>query len=131
MKGWTLFPLWGLEMAENGFGLDQPIFDDATIVSPSFLKRFSPPDATSQALFRGTGLRELLEAGGTEMVGPAPTAQLLEVTPGAFIAVRRRDPDDALRYAENIRALLTGSLVLTSGQAKGVSLTPLPLHWSA
>ena len=26
MKGWICYPLWGLEMVENGFGIESPIF---------------------------------------------------------------------------------------------------------
>jgi hypothetical protein len=119
-------------MAENGLGLEQPIFGDATIIPPSYLKKYAPADDRTKALFAGEGLRAVLESGDAEMLGPAPVDRLIDIaSPGAFIAVRRNKPEDALRYAESIRALLTGSAVLTSGQGKGFAMTPLPLQWSA
>jgi hypothetical protein len=131
MKGWICYPIWGLEIAEHGFGLEQPIFGDATIIPRSYLQKQAPADAISMALFSGGGLRTVLETGTAEMAGPAPVERLIDIPPDAFIAVRRKKPEDALRYAESIRALLTATAVLTSGQAKGFAMTPLPLHWSA
>jgi hypothetical protein len=131
MKGWTCYPIWGIELAENGFGLEKPIWGDATLVTRSYLQKFAPTHPVAATMLSGGGLREALEAGGATFAGPAPVERLIDIAPGAFIAVRRKDPDDALRYAESVRALLTGTAVLTSGQAKGFAMTPLPLHWAA
>lgn len=131
MKGWICYPIWGLEMVENGHGLDLPVFGDATIVTRTFLQKFAPSDSMCAALMSGGGLRQVLEIGPSEMAGPAPIERLIDIPPGAFIAVRRQSPDDAVRYAASIRAFLTATAVLSSGQAKGFSLTPLPLQWSA
>lgn len=117
-------------MAENGHGLEQPIFGDATIVPPSFIKGLTPPDATTSELMSGNGFQRLFEQSGLTHVGPVPVEHMVEIQPAAFIAVRRSAPDDALRYAESIRALLTASSVLTSGATKGFALTPLPMQWS-
>jgi hypothetical protein len=130
MKGWNCFPLWGLEMAENGHGLDNPIFGDATIVSRTYLQKYAPADPIAAALLSGGGLRAAIED-SAEFAGPAPIDRLIDIPPSAFLAVRRSKVDDATRYAESIRALLTASAVLTSGVPKGFSLTPLPLQWEA
>lgn len=131
MKGWFCFPIWGLEMADNGFGLENPIFGDATLVSPAFLKHQSPQDPRARAMFAGGGLREILEQSPDQSVGPAAVDRLIDIPPGAFIAVRRKKLEDAQRYSETIRAFLTATAVLTSGQPKGFSTSPLPLHWAA
>lgn len=131
MKGWICYPVWGLAMAPNNIGLDRPIFGDATIVPPTFLHQYAPSHSVTAALFAGAGLRQVLSTGPKPYEGPAPLDQLIDLAPAAFIAVRRRDPDDAARYAESIRALLTGTYVLTSGLVKGFAGSPLPLHWSS
>jgi hypothetical protein len=131
MKGWSCYPIWGLELAENGHGLDHPIFGDATLVSRSFIQRHVVADTSIGNLMSGGGFRQALESRAIEYAGPAPVDRLIDIPPGAFIAVRREDPDDAFRYAESIRALLTATFALTSGQTKGFALTPLPLHWAA
>lgn len=131
MKGWTCYPIWGIELAENGHGLEKPIWGDATLVTRGFLEKHAPAHPVAAPLFSGGGLRQVLENGPSPYVGPAPIERLIDIPPGAFIAVRRKDPDDAVRYAESIRALLTATAVLTSGQGKGFAMTPLPLHWAA
>lgn len=132
IKGWSLHPIWGLEMAEHGFGVGQPLFGDATIVSRSFVRNLAPKEPLAQEIFSGSGIREVFEQSGVLAAGPAPIEQLVEIPPGAFIAVRREAAEDAHAYAESIRALLTASYVLTAGQApKGFALSSLPLHWTA
>lgn len=131
MKGWFCFPLWGLEMADNSFGLESPIFGDATLVPRSFVQRHAPHDPISEAMFSGGGLREALEKSPQLFQGPAPIDWLIDIPPGAFIAVRRKTKEDALRYAATIRAFLTGTAVMTSGTPKGFAMTPLSLHWAA
>jgi hypothetical protein len=133
MKGWICYPLWGLELAENGIGIDRPIFGDATLVTRGFIERYCPPDPRNLAagMFSGGGMRAVLAASQVDHAGPAPVDRLIDIPPGSFIAVRRQKPDDAQRYAESIRALLTGTSVLTSGVAKGFAMTPLPLQWAA
>jgi len=130
MKGWICYPLWGLKLADNGFGLDKPIFGDATIVTPSFVAKHGPTDPTGAAMLSGAGLSDVLDATSSDSVGPAPTSNFVEVPPHSFIAVRRSHPEVAAKYAQSIRSLLTASCVLSSGHIKGFSLSPLALHWA-
>ncbi len=130
MKGWNLYPIWGLELQPNGIGLERPIFGDATLVTREFVAKLAPNDPRLSAILSGSGLRALLESQGATHAATAPIERLIDIAPGAFIAVRRSDQESALRYAECICALLTGSAVLTSGEAKGFSLSPLALHWA-
>ena len=130
MKGWSCYPIWGLAMSENGHGLEQPVFGDATIVSPSFIRRWSSEQGSAADIMGGDGFERLFEESDITSAGPAPVENLVSTKPTAFIAVRRKAPEDALRYAESIRALLTASCVLTSGTTKGFALTPIPLQWS-
>jgi len=131
MRDWIFFPLWGLELAENGLGLEKAIFGDATVVTRSFIRDQAPAHPLTAAMMSGEGLRRVVEASPAEFGGPAPVSRLIDIPPDCFIAVRRRKPEDAVRYAESVRTLLTASFVLTSGQAKGFAMTPLSLHWAA
>lgn len=131
MKGWHLYPLWGLELEPNGFGLESPVFGDATLVTRNFVEKQAPSEPSVAGMFSGGGLRTLLESQGATRAGSAPLDRLIDIPPGAFIAVRRRDSAAAQRYAESLCALLTGTSVLTAGSAKGFAMSPLALQWSA
>lgn len=131
MKGWICYPLWGLDLEDDDPGFAKPIFNDATIVSRHYLQKHCPLAPDAAEVFSGGGIRGVLEAASFDNVGPALTKHLIDIPPTAFIAVRRKKPEDGFRYAESIRTLLTGSAVLTSGQTKGFALTPIPLHWAA
>jgi hypothetical protein len=131
MKGWIFYPLWGLELEENGFGLEKPIFGDATLVTRNFIVARSPSNPIAANVLSGGGLKSMLKASGADFAGPAPIERLIDIPPDSFIAVRRANPNDGAKYAESIRALFTSSAVLTSGVAKGFAMTPLALHWAA
>ncbi|WP_148314151.1 hypothetical protein [Sorangium cellulosum] len=129
MKGWSCYPIWGIELADNAIGLEKPIFGDATLVTRAYVQTFAPADPVAASMLSGGGVRQALDK--SSFAGSAPIERLIDIPPGAFIAVRRSKPEDAVRYAESVRALLTATSVLTSGQGKGFAMTPLPLHWAA
>lgn len=118
-------------MADNRHGLENPIFGDATLVPVTFLEGQAPNDPRARTIFSGGGLRESLTTGPGVFSGPAPPERLIDIKPGGFIAVRRKEIEAARRYAESVRAFLTATSVLTSGKPKGFSTPPLPLHWAA
>lgn len=124
---WKYFPIWGLEIDEDA-DLQEPVFGDATIVSPAFVSKLSP-SGEANTLLSGGGFKSVLEGRGLPTVGPAPIESRMELPPRAFVAVRRKDPEDAQSYADGIKALLSSTFVLTGQMVKGFSSDPRPMHW--
>lgn len=112
-------------------GLSEPIFADATVVSREFISSRASPHTEAAKLLSGGGFRELLEHQGTTQVGGVRVEDLAEKPPGCYIAVNRKKPEDALRYAQSIRAFLTATYVRTGGRVRGLSMDPRSMFWSA
>lgn len=129
-KDWSFHPLWGLCVTRCE-GLADPIFGDATIVSRDFITTRASPNAQAAALISGGGFKQVLEQSGASRVGSVDTLDLVEKSPGCFIAVNRKKAEDAQRYAQSIRAFLTGTYVKSGGAAKGFSMDPRSMFWSA
>jgi hypothetical protein len=124
-----LFPLWGLNIVGDD-GLDKPIYGDATLVSRDFVVSRASPKPEAAHLLSGGGFRDFLVRTEANL-SHVSVDNLVEMAPGSFIAVRRKKDDEAARYAQSIRAFLSGSYVLTGGQPKGFSMNPWSMHWSA
>ena len=129
-KDWKLFPLYGL-LLEADDGLEDPVFGDATLVSREHLVK----------MLRNSGMKDPV----VEMIGqgawssflaehwdlvPAPREHLFELAPHSLIAVRRKQPDQAERYAANVRAFLTAMVFLRGRVDKGFGGRPLDVAWS-
>jgi hypothetical protein len=129
MSQWKFFPIWGLNVVDDQ-GLESPIFGDATIVSRQFIASRASSNPEAANLLSGGGFRDFLQRNNTQL-SHVSVEDLVEMPPGAYIAVRRKKDDDAARYGQSIRALLTSTFVKTGGQVKGFSMNPWSMHWSA
>jgi hypothetical protein len=129
MNQWKFYPLWGLDVVDDQ-GLESPIFGDATIVSRQFIAGRASGNRQAAHLLSGGGFRDFLRQSNAQFTHVS-AENLVEMPPGAYIAVRRKKDDEAARYGQSIRALLTSSFVKTGGQVKGFSMNPWSMHWSA
>lgn len=130
LSTWTFVPLYGLRLVDDD-GLDQPLFGDATLVSPEWYvnevrKRSVNPNVIGPMTHQP--IEEWLPNAAEHV--SMPRRQLYEVPPHSYIAVRRRDDAQATEYAESLRAMLTATMFLRARRTAGFSLNPTDVAWS-